>query len=79
MPYRDDRTRDIFRYLCRYETQYGFSPTMGEIARELGFRSNSGIIRHLDKLERWGWIERHHGQARSIRLIHKCEVLDALN
>lgn len=46
------------------------------MAGELGFKSNSGILRHLDKLEKWGWIERHHGQARSIRILRKCDEVD---
>lgn len=76
MSYRDDRTRAIFRFLCRFELRHGFSPTLDEMAGELGFKSNSGILRHLDKLEKWGWIERHHGQARSIRILRKCDEVD---
>ena len=76
MAYRDNRTRNIFRFICEYQTFYGFVPTLGEIAEKEGFSSNSGVIRHLDKLEQWGWIERHHGQARSIRILRSCEELD---
>jgi SOS-response transcriptional repressor LexA len=76
MVYRDNRTRDVFRFLCQYREEYGFVPTIRKIADHEGFSSNSGVIRHLDKLEQWGWIERHHGQARSIRIVHDCEDLN---
>ena len=73
MKYRDNRSRRIFVFICRYTAEYGFPPTLGEIARSEGFKSNSGVIRHLDKLEKWGWIERYHGNARSIRILRPCQ------
>ncbi len=72
MKYRDNRSRRIFAFICRYIAEYGFPPTLGEIAADEGFKSNSGVIRHLDKLEKWGWIERYHGNARSIRILRPC-------
>lgn len=73
MKTRDNRSKNIFRFICRYTGEYGFPPTLHEIAQNEGFRSNSGVIRHLDKLEKWGWIERYHGNARSIRILRRCE------
>ncbi len=71
MKSRDDRSRAMFEFICRFSADHGFPPTLDEIARDQGFRSNSGVIRHLDKLEKWGWIERHHGQFRSIRILRR--------
>ena len=73
MKYRDNRTKRIFAFICQYARQQGFPPTLGEIARYEGFKSNSGVIRHLDKLEKWGWIERFHGHARTIRILRQCD------
>ena len=73
MKYRDNRTKRIFEFICQYAHRQGFPPTLGEIARHEGFKSNSGVIRHLDKLEKWGWIERFHGQARTIRILRRCD------
>ena len=53
MKYRDNRSRRIFAFICRYTREFGFPPTLGEIAADEGFKSNSGVIRHLDKLEKW--------------------------
>lgn len=71
MKYRDNRSKGIFEFICRYTSEHGFPPTLGEIASAQGFKSNSGVIRHLDKLEKWGWIERYHGNARSIRILRQ--------
>ena len=71
MTYRDDRSRDIFNFICSYTEEQGFPPTLDEIAKDQGYKSNSGVIRHLDKLEKWGWIERYHGNARSIRILRR--------
>ena len=65
----DKRSRGVFDFICRYTDERGFPPTLNEIAKSEGFRSNSGVVRHLDKLEKWGWIERYHGHARSIRIL----------
>ena len=73
MKHRDKRSQAIFDFICRYLRNYGFPPALHEIAAATGFKSNSGVIRHLDKLEKWGWIERYHGNARSIRLLRPCE------
>ena len=68
---RDDRSCRIFDFICRYTDTYGFPPTLGEIAEDEGYKSKSGVIRHLDKVEKWGWIERYHGNARSIRILRR--------
>lgn len=73
MGYRDNRSKDIFEFICHYTSKRGFAPTLGEIAASTGFKSNAGVIRHLDRLEKWGWISRHHGSARSIRILRRCE------
>lgn len=71
MKHRDDRSRAIFEFICRFSDENGFSPTLREIARDQGYKSSSGVIRHLDKLEKWGWIARHHGSARSIHILRR--------
>ena len=73
MKSQNSRTKRIFAFICRYARRQGFPPTLKEIARHEGFKSNSGVIRHLDKLEKWGWISRFHGRARSIRILKDCD------
>ena len=68
---KDQRSKRVFDFICRYINEQGFPPTLCEMAADQGFKSISGVVRHLDKLEKWGWIERYHGHARSIRILRK--------
>jgi len=73
MSKRDDRTREVHRFICQHWQRYGFTPTLRQIADHAGFSSNGGVLRHLDKLEKWRWIDRHHGHARTIRILKMCD------
>lgn len=79
MSTRDDRTKEVHRFICSYWQSYGFTPTLSEIAENVGFRSNGGVLRHLDKLEKWRWIERYHGQPRSITLLKTCDACQLIS
>ena len=67
----DKRSQGIFEFICRYTDEQGFPPTLDEIGASEGFSSKSGVVRHLDKLEKWGWITRRHGHARGIRILRR--------
>ena len=69
MNYLNTKSLRIYDFIRRYMERNGFPPTLDEIAAGAGFRSRSGVVRHLDKLETCGWIARRHGNARSIRLL----------
>lgn len=78
MPYRDNRTVEVHRYICQYWQTHGFTPSLRQIAEGVGFNSNGGVLRHLDKLEKWGWIERHHGQPRALTILKMCDACDLI-
>ncbi len=63
---------DVFRFLCQYNRQFGYSPTMRELS-ESCFMSRSNIYRYLDKLEAQGRISRDSGIARGITLLARCD------
>jgi repressor LexA len=44
------------------------APTVRQLMRRLRIASTSSIVRHLEALERKGWIERRAGRARGIML-----------
>lgn len=66
-----NRSYDVLEFINQYHNQFNVMPTLSEIAQETGFASNSGVLRHLDKLEKWGVIERYHSQARSIVILRE--------
>lgn len=61
----------VFTYICRYWQQFGFGPSLREIA-EGCFMSRPNVYRYLDRLENEGRITRIGGRARSIALVEDC-------
>jgi SOS-response transcriptional repressor LexA len=57
----------IYCMICRYIEETGIPPTQREIAREC-FVSNGSVLRHLDRLQMWGYIQRVEGASRNIVL-----------
>lgn len=67
-------TEAIYRFIKVYQEKNRKSPTIREIASGC-FVSVGTVIRHLDKLEVRGRIEREPNQARSIVLVEVNEVI----
>ena len=65
---RDQTTRDVYRYLWHYVQEHGFAPTQQEVATAC-YLAQSSVSRHLDKLARWGWLEREDGRSRALHLL----------
>ena len=59
----------ILDFIARFTTEHGYPPTVREIARGVGLRSVSGVMRSLDILEANGLIQRDAATARSIRVV----------
>lgn len=73
MSLNDNNTETIYDFIKTYQEKNRKSPTIREIA--LGcFVSVGTVIRHLDKLEAMGRIEREPYQARSIVLVERNEI-----
>jgi DNA-binding MarR family transcriptional regulator len=63
----DDMTEKVYDFICAYMQEQNCSPSQRDIA-EGCYMALSGIQRHLDRLEAWGWIKRQEGRARSISI-----------
>ena len=59
-----DRQRNVYEFLISYSKQHGYPPTMREIAEHLGVAGNLGVIKHLNALEKKGYIKRSSGSSR---------------
>lgn len=59
--------RAILRCIARHQAEHGWSPSVRELAREVG-RSTSTVHQHLVGLQRQGFIQRGIGP-RQIRLV----------
>lgn len=64
---RNETTEAVFAFIEQYIAKEDIAPSQREIA-EACYLAPSAVLRHLDRLEAWGWIIRQPGKARSIRL-----------
>jgi repressor LexA len=62
------RQQQVYDFIDLSLEQRGLAPTLQEIAAHLQIKGNVGVIRHLEALERKGFISRSAGLSRGIRL-----------
>jgi repressor LexA len=62
------RQRQTYDFIRSFSSEYGYSPTLQEIAGALGITGNLGVLRHLEALERQGLLHRTPGNSRAIVL-----------
>ncbi len=64
------RQKAVLQFISQYIRQFEYPPTFQEIADAFGIASKHGVVRHLQALERKGYITRSDTLARSIRIVH---------
>lgn len=62
------RQRQTYDFIRSFIGEYGYSPTLQEIASALGITGNLGVLRHLAALERQGLLHRTPRNSRAIVL-----------
>lgn len=62
------RQRQTYDFIRSFISEYGYSPTLQEIAGELEITGNLGVLRHLEALERQGLLRRTPRSSRAIVL-----------
>jgi repressor LexA len=64
-----ERQRKVLEGIHHIARERGYPPTVREIGERLGLRSSCTVQRHLEALERKGYIKRRPTKARSIEII----------
>ncbi len=59
----------IYDYICDYQKEHGFPPTVREIAKIVGLASSSSAHSYLKQLEEKGYIRRMEGCPRAIEVV----------
>ncbi|MCD6462253.1 MAG: transcriptional repressor LexA [Thermotogae bacterium] len=67
------RQRQILEYIVEYEREHGYPPTIREICEAFGISSPRGVSKHLEALEKKGYIERSKGRSRGIRILKSAQ------
>lgn len=63
------RQKEILDLITRSVNDYGYAPTLTEIAQNLGLSSLATVHEHLAALEKKGLIRRYRGAVRGIELL----------
>ncbi len=64
------KEREVLEYIAQFQKQYGYSPTLGEIAQATGHRSNSTIHALIRSLVEKGYIQKVEGNTRTLKIIN---------
>jgi repressor LexA len=63
------KERDVLEYLAQFQKQYGYSPTLSEIAKATNHRSNSTIHAIIRSLVDKGYVQKVDGNTRVLKII----------
>ena len=63
------RQQEIFDFIKRYSTRYGYPPTVRDIGKAVGLTSSSTVHAHLANLEKYGILKRNPAKPRAIELL----------
>ncbi|WP_446899618.1 transcriptional repressor LexA [Clostridium sp. LBM24168] len=64
-----EKQLEIFKYIKSYVEQKGYPPSVREICSAVGAKSTSTVHRHLEKLEKDGYIKRDAAKPRTIEIV----------
>lgn len=63
------RQQQVLDFITSYLDMHGCPPTLREISSHVNIQGTATAIRHLEELERKGYIQRREGSSRSISVI----------
>lgn len=63
------KEREVLEYLVQFQNQYGYSPTLTEIAQATGHRANSTVHSLIRSLVEKGYVQKVEGNARVLKVI----------
>lgn len=63
------REREVLEFLAQFQRQFGYSPTLGEIAEATGHKSNSTVHALIKSLVDKGYIQKVDGNNRVLKIV----------
>lgn len=63
------KEREVLEYLAQFQRQFGYSPTLAEIAQATGHRSNSTVHALIKSLVDKGYIQKVDGNNRVLKIV----------
>lgn len=63
------KEREVLEFLAQFQRQYSYSPTLAEIAKATGHRSNSTVHTLIKSLVEKGYIQKVEGNTRVLKIV----------
>ena len=64
----NEKTTVVYMFICDFNREHGYSPTVREIEKHVGLKSTSSVQAYLRKLEECGYIARLKDCPRTIKI-----------
>jgi repressor LexA len=72
------KEREVLEFLAQFQRQYGYSPTLTEIAQGTGHRSNSTVHTLIRSLVDKGYVQKVDGNTRVLKIIDEKVTLSLM-
>lgn len=67
------RQQEVLGIITGYIQEHGYPPTLRDIGARLKVKGTLGVLKHLDALEKKGYLRRREGNSRGITLVNQAE------
>lgn len=65
------KEREVLEFLAQFQSHYGYSPTLSEISKATGHKSNSTVHTIIKTLVDKGYIQKVDGNTRVLKILHE--------
>lgn len=72
------KEREVLEYLAQFQKQYGYSPTLTEISKATGHKSNSTVHTIIRALVEKGYVQKVDGNTRVLKILDEKAALGLL-
>jgi repressor LexA len=68
------RQEQVLKIVTEYIGSYGYPPSLRDIGKKLAVSGTLGVMKHLEALERKGYLRRQEGSSRGITLCNQAQA-----
>ncbi len=68
------RQQEVLEIVTQHINEFGYPPSLREIGKKLSVTGTLGVMKHLEALEKKGYLRRQEGSPRGISLCHQAQA-----
>ena len=74
-----ERQEEILNFIQQFREESGYPPTLREIGKKFGISSTFGVKRHLDALQKKGYLDIESNASRGISFLKNTTIVESAN